>query len=317
MRKNTYFILMLMFVVLSLAVAPAFAGYDHGDVMMDQADHHTLSGFNAFYQQKGDHGTANTWGQLADENPIYRPGTIYIPYANKTYGFWDCPDVQVGEPGKPTIGLKKEYQHCPSPDPNTGGFYEQEAKLIIQDLFTVVTEGTVKKDPHAKGIAQYLDSLFVFSNPDGEANSGDEAVYISQTLDQDLADMYGETNPITGVAYGLWQRLHSAVDILATRPLNDNYASTTSGFDPLNDPGDPIGRAFDFTMEQYLGEESGASSLGLTKSLVAPGDVIVYLGEWFQMGDKNTCPNCTHNEWGGHGTVTASPYKPSLTQHDP
>lgn len=335
MRKNTFFfILMLMFVVLSLAVTPAFAGYDKGDVMMDQADHHTFSGWNAFNPNiNGDHGTSNTWGQRADENPVYRPSSIVIPYANKTYGIWDCPDIYVGEP-KDIVGvsigsmakLHDQYSHCPTAQPGSNNFYEQEAKLIIQDLFNVVTEGSTVKNPNAKGISQYLDSLFSFSNPDQEANTSNEVVYIDQTLDQDLAHMYGESVVVNGqnVNLGLWQRLHTAVDIVSSKTIANQMGLNSAWIDPR----DANARSFDFTMEQYLAEESlPKSSLNpnVTINGLGQGVVISYLGTWFQMGENLKCGsafgtgtlNCTHNEFGGHGTVTASPYKTNLTQHDP
>lgn len=311
MRKNIFFMLTLMLVVFSVAVVPAFAGYDKSDMMLDQADH-SLFGATMF-TSTGEHSgmPVNKWGNLADENPIYGPGTIYVPYANSTYGIVRCPDIQVGEPGGPYVGLQTSYNHCP------GGFDgEQEANLIIQDLFTQVTEGSYGKVLGAQGIAQYLDSLFAYVSNDS-ATSGGDAIYIDQTLDQDLADLTAG-----GSQFGIYQQFHQAFDISSTADFVGG-ASTAGNALPDSDH-----RNIDQTIIAFLSEESGSSSLNLTPSGVAPGEVISYLGMWFQIGQDQDCPTgpttaagssiCHHAEWGGHGTVSATDHTNfNVTAHDP
>ncbi|MBI5756479.1 MAG: hypothetical protein HZA12_06090 [Nitrospirae bacterium] len=304
MRKNKFFFLALGMGMLALTAAPAFAGYDKSDVMIDQADHSAFGATMFITTAHGDPMPANKWGLAADENPNYGPGTIYVPYANEPYGIVTCPPIMDEATGSP---LAASYSHCPTSS-TAAQLEEQEATLIISDLFQKVTEGTVAKAANEQGIAQYLDSLFVLNK--GVTGNQDFS-YVDQTLDQDLADMTAG-----GGSFGIWQRLHQAVDV------------AWSGADvvgtPLGAAGDPWIRAIDQTMEAFLSEESGSSSLGLTASGVAPGEVVVYLGTWMQVGELNqTCGSlgivCNHNEFGGHGTVSASTYNGNSVTgaHDP
>jgi hypothetical protein len=312
MRKSTLFIIMLLMGAVALTVAPAFAEYNQSDNMLDQADN-TVFGMGDM-SLNNPAGPANSVGILADENPIYGPGTIYIPYYSH-YGFPGCGTVNNGVIGQydgVDVGPQSPLYGC---DEDELGI---DAGLILQDLFTQVNEGTTDKEKGAQGIAQYLDSLFAYnggglSTPDLAGNLDQGTVYINQTLDQDLADITAATNSTfpTG-QFGVWQRLHVAF------VHAENGTPSNSTFTHFDHDG------IDQTMVAFLSEESGPGTE------VAAGEVISYLGQWFQMGGEMSCADaeaadgvgiqlCSHDEFGGHGAafVGSTGTKIDTTSHDP
>jgi hypothetical protein len=275
----------MLLAVMSFAVAPAFAGYESTDVMLDQADHTTFIGF--------DYGLM---GSGADENgEPYGPATIVIPYVG-LYGFQGCPSIY------DTDGALVPTSYNCNLEPEDLAD-NQDASLIIQDMFAMVTEGELTPKAGVEwlssgwGITQVLDSLFAAANNVSGQNYN--AIYVDQTLDQDLANL----DPSTGI--GIAQRLHSAFD--------------------LNDPsGVPEPDSIDQTIAAYMFEESGDTigTSGLTASGVVPGYVQSYMAQWFQKGEDHTCQNavgvsCNHVESGGHGDVTGTIYIPDVEGHDP
>lgn len=271
MRKIQSLVGGLMLGAVALVATPVYAGYEATDTMLDQADHSTFAGFNWI-----------ATGLLADENLGYGVATIAIPYVG-TYGFGGCDPIVSATTGLP-IGTAYSCEADTL-------LSDQNATLILQDVFGQVTEGTVNKADNAQGIAQYLDSLFSFLGDGGALTE----LFIDQTLDQDLADltMGTSTDP---KALGIWQRLHSAFDrAFVATPLFD-------------------ADSMDQTVEAFMQEEAGGTAPG--------GYVVSYMGQWFQKGANQKCgdigaTSCTHNEFGGHGTVTATTYTPNVTAHDP
>jgi hypothetical protein len=303
MRKSSFFIIMLLVGVVAFTVTPAFAEYNQSDVMLDQADN-TVFGMGDMTDE-GD-GPGNSVGLLADENPSYGPGTIYIPY-HSSYGFPGCGTVNGGVISE-DLGIPQSDSYGCAED--EGGI---DAGLILQDLFAQVNEGNTAKEAGAQGIAQYLDSLFAYRGDIGNVEAdtlGDDDqgnVFINQTLDQDLADMTAASNQ-----YGIWQRLHVAF----THTENAEVPSAAMHYDH---------DGIDQTMISFLSEESGP---GVD---VEPGVVISYLAQWFQMGENQTCAEgesnmgldagslCTHTEFGGHGTAFAGTTGTQINtaSHDP
>jgi len=190
MRKNSFVVIAMLFAVMSFAVVPAFAGYESTDVMLDQADHSTFAGID--------------WaaiGSAADENTPYGPVTINIPYVGG-YGFAGCPDIY--DANNVLVPTSYNCQEDTLAD-------DQDASSIIQDMFAMVTEGVLTPKAGVEwlssgwGINQVLDSLFAAANNVSGQNYN--AIYVDQTLDQDLANL----DPSTGL--GIAQRLHSAFDL--------------------------------------------------------------------------------------------------------
>jgi len=316
MRKNTFFIIMLLVGVAAFAAAPAFADYNQSDVMLDQADNTTF-GMGDMTDQ-GD-GPGNSVGLLADENPQYGPGTFRVPYEGK-YGFPGC-NATGTYAGPNSIALGPDG--LPIGDAyNCVGSGDLDANLIIQDLFSAVTEGVItyvdgKPTPGSQGIAQYLDSVFAFNGVDGlvDPAGGDNLaapqvgnVYINQTLDQDLADITA-----AGSQYGIWSRFHQAFTHTENADLPDSNGVSHYDHDGI-----------DQTLIAFLSEESGP---GVSAE---PGIVVSYMAQWFQMGSNESCIDaeanlgvnlCDHTEFGGHGTINGggSSFDPSaaVAAHDP
>jgi hypothetical protein len=315
MRKNTFFIIMLLVGVVAFVAAPAFAEYNESDVMMDQADN-SLFGMGSMLT--GPDGPGNSVGQAADDNPNYGPGTFRVPYATQ-YGFPGCDNGTLGGPNTLALGpdgnpISATY-NCEGTG-DTG----MEANLIIQDLFTKVSEGTIGTPKPAGGdfgIAQYLDSLFAYNGVDGNVdplqNVAENAaapqsgnVYINQTLDQDLADITAASNQ-----FGIWQRFHQAFTHTENAELGPNSHYDHDGIDQ--------------TLIAFLSEESGPDT-----AAAAPGEIMVYMAQWFQIGGNQSCTEaetnlgvnlCDHTEFGGHGTVNGGgvAFNPASTEaaHDP
>lgn len=277
MRKNTLIAVVLILGVIFMAL-PAFAGYEETTTFNDQLDHTKFAPDFA------------NIGSLADDNgKPYGPGTIYIPYTGSETTPWDSPgcNPNVEKVGGGAIGT--DY-NCAVNDAGQALEFN-----IIQDLFGAVVEGDASKGAGNQGIAQYLDSLFI-------ANVDD--LYIDQTLDQDLADLTGGATSL-GTA-GIWQRLHSAVDIIGM---------TEEGGGPRSTMG------IDQTVEAYMADKEAYPTSGDS------GVVVSYMAQWFQGGVNLKCnPSdtatavtnvvCFHTEFGGHGTVNSTPLS-APKNHDP
>lgn len=284
MRKTKLIAAVSVLGVIFMAL-PAFADYNQTSTWSNQLDNTANApDFTAI-------------GNLKDENPTFGAGTIDLPgylYAVP----WDTPGCN---PNVTAGGAAIETTYnCAVNDANQAF----EPTVNIQDVFQAVIEGDVDKVAGAQGIHQYLDSLFTMPGENGSDGLGTNAnlLYIDQTLDQDLADLTG--GPVGG--QGIWQRLHSTVDILGT----GNGAGS----------GDTMAKGMDQTVEAFLSDThpagfSGPNDLGNT--------VVVYLGQWFQGGENLKCgvgvpaEICNHTEFGGHGTITTSKFTPNVAQHDP
>jgi hypothetical protein len=306
MRKSSLFIIMLLVGAVAFTVTPAFADYNQSDVMLDQADNTTFG--MGIMTDEGD-GPGNAVGLLADENPSYGPGTIYIPY-HSSYGFPGCGTVNNGVISEDTGLPQSTLYGC---DEDEFGI---DAGLILQDLFTEVSEGTTDKLAGQQGIAQYLDSLFAYRGdvgsvlPDLGGNEDQGNVYINQTLDQDLADMTAGSPD----EFGIWQRLHVAF----THTENASILGSPGAIHYDHD-------GVDQTMVAFLSEESSASTA------VSVGAVVSYLAQWFQLNENQTCAEaetnmglaagsmCTHTEFGGHGPAFAGTTGTQIDtdSHDP
>jgi hypothetical protein len=283
MRKNSLLVIMLLVGAVAFTVAPAFADYNQSDIMLDQADN-TVFGMGTMSSTAD--GPGNAVGLLADENPSYGPGTIYIPY-HSSYGFPGCSTVNAGVLDDNGDPMSADYGCAEDP----GGI---SAGLILQDLFAQVSEGTTAKAADNQGIAQYLDSLFAYRGDIGNVTQSTDQgnVYVNQTLDQDLADITaGPSNQ-----YGIWQRLHQAF------VHAENGTATNATFPHFDFDG------IDQTVVAFLSEEGGPGTISST------GVVMSYMAQWFQMGSTLSCADaetgfslsagelCTHTEFGGHGT---------------
>ena len=320
MRKSSLWITkMLMVGAVAFTVTPAFADYNQSDVMLDQADN-SVFGMGSVYNTTA--GPGNSVGLLADENPMYGPGTIEIPY-HSYYGFPGCGTVNGGVISSDTLQAQSSAYGC-------GGAADAQGidvGLIIQDLFTEVSEGqiaAVKPVGGDRGISQFMDSLFAYSGLGNNAptvddpntplinendNSDQGSVYINQTLDQDLADITAAGN-----LYGIWDLFHQAFTHTENAELG-----TIAGVHTFYDHD-----GIDQTVIGFLSEESGPS----TVEIAALGEVRSYMAQWFQMGENESCTQaetnlgvnlCDHTEFGGHGTVTSSRFDPSAATaaHDP
>ena len=271
--------------------APAFADYNETSTFLSQADNlANAPDFSAI-------------AAAADENPTFGAGTIEIP-AHVYDVPWDTPGCN------PTVVMSGGAQ-IPTEYNCTQGDAGQafEPTVNIQDVFQAVLEGNVDKVAGAQGIHQYLDSLFTMPGENGSDGLGTNAnlLYIDQTLDQDLADI---TSGVAGDK-GIWQRLHSTVDILGT----GNGAGS----------GDTEAKGMDQTVEAFVSDFTPAGTYSAHTGLTSEHDatVVVYLGQWFQGGQNLKCglgvpaEICNHTEFGGHGTITTSKFTPNVAQHDP
>jgi hypothetical protein len=283
---------MLLVGAVAFTVAPAFAEYNQSDIMLDQADN-TVFGMGDMSTTVD--GPGNSVGILADENPSYGPGTIYIPY-HSSYGFPGCGTVNNGVISSDTGLPQSDSYGCAEDE---GGI---DAGLILQDLFAQMNEGTTDKLAGQQGIAQYLDSLFAYSglglnNPDTSGDDDQGSLYINQTLDQDLADLTAApSTAYPNGQFGIWQRLHVAFQ------HSENGTTSTLTLQSFEHDNDAI----DQTMVAFLSEESGPGTA------VVAGEVISYMAQWFQKGTPESCSEaeaamgvtmCSHTEWGGHGTA--------------
>ena len=276
--------------------APAFADYNETSTFLSQADNTANApDFGAI-------------GALADENATFGAGTIQIP-AHVYDVPWDTPGCNPNVTMTGGGAIPGEYNCTPG---SSGNAFEPTVN--IQDVFQAVLEGNVDKVAGAQGIHQYLDSLFSMPGENGSDGLGTNAnlLYIDQTLDQDLADL--TSGP--GLDKGIWQRLHSTVDILGS----GNDTSTTGLY-----PGQTQAIGMDQTVEAFVSDFTPAGTYSAHTLLTSEHDanVVVYLGQWFQGGENLKCGDgvptalCTHNEFGGHGTITANKFTPNVTQHDP
>lgn len=303
MRKNTLIAVVLILGVIFMAL-PAFADYIE-----------TTNWTNQWPAARNANGSMPSTFTTFGYEVAYGPGTIRVPYIEPTYDSLGCNNTVTDLNGNP-IGTG---YNC-APDDLTEE--NAEPTLMIQDMFSAVVEGNTDKGAGNKGISQYLDSLFAF-------NEGDK-LYIDQTLDQDLADLTGGSSTLGTL--GIWQRLHSAVDLTG---FTDGNGPATLCSDPLATANECVDanygttmhlRSIDQTVEAYVADRHPAGTSG-------SGDlgniVLSYMGQWFQAGTNVTCNgvggtdewngNCIHNEFGGHGTssLTGTVYTPNVAQHDP
>jgi hypothetical protein len=305
MRKGIFLVAVLMLGVFAMVSGPAFAGYDTSDTMRDQLSHTTFGA-----------ATGNYSGDV--ENPLYGPGDLPSVYNDP--GPWGFPGCDTNGGPNTIIDAPVGYR-CDLNDDGDNGI--DDASLIIQDLFAAMTEGTVQKGIDARGIGQFLDSLFAWANG-GVTSSFGNPTYVHETLDQDLADLGGLVS--VGTTYngnatlggqeflvGIWQRLHEAF-VHAEYAGNTTQVGTLPDFDGL-----------DQTMVSYMADVTADEDP--TLSGVAPGIVVSYIGTWFQMGGNLTCNEaddqwdvslCSHNEFGGdHGDITTTLSVPDIAGHDP
>jgi hypothetical protein len=306
MRKSIFLALAVLFVgAVAFVAVPAYADYDHSDVMNDQIDHST-NGMGPLYYVAGE-GTGNAIGHNKDDNPEYGNATIYIPYEG-SYAWPGCAPVISLETGLPVNAIYT----CDDEDVAT-----EKADKIISDIFAAVYEGDSSKASGSQGITQVYDGFFSMleSSPDTVSGAADAPkLLLNDTLDQELADLSTVTSD--GGVFGIYQRLHVAF----SRLFDETPGGTAA---PIDEDG------IDQTVIAVMQEDGGTSWVNPATGLpIDSGMVVSYMAQWFQKGALQDCAPagegnpefCVHDEFGGHSVpVTGDVFNPatSIAQHDP